>query len=819
MKSIIIPIQGMHCSSCAVTTELELNKVDGVTSANVNFAMGRATIEYDEAKTTPDQLAQTIRDTGYVPVMKTETENQNKGHDGVNHMKSIIIPIQGMHCSSCAVTTELELNKVDGVISANVNFAMGRATIEYDEAKTTPDHLAQTIRDTGYTPVMEAVAGGQNKETDEHDGADDETDHSSHTAHSGYVTKNRLIAAFILVIPLAISLFGIPNIGTIFGRPAWLWINFIAAWVLVAWFGLQFHRGALNELRHGRVNMDTLVTVGTGAALLWSTYTLFMGGETYFETAGIIIVFLLLGKWLEAQQRMRAGTAIQSLLGLHSKLAHRLIDGGQVEDVDPSVLKPGDRCLVKPGERIPQDGEIVDGHSVVDESMLTGESIPVERNIGDTVYGATVNGTGTFTLRVTVETGKSALDAIVATVDHALSTKSPVEKLVDRVSRIFVPLVFTVAFATFIVWIGIGAPLGDAIRYAVAVLIVACPCAMGLATPAAIMVGTGAGAKKGILVKDGSALEAARNITMVVFDKTGTLTEGSPTVTDIIPHGVSEDELLAVASALEDVSEHPLAKAVLAERDRRELSTPRAEQVSAVPGEGVEGIVDGVKTLLGKPGWIASQGIAMDSAGIDTLRADEKTIIAVARDGVFLGYIAAKDRLKTDAAEAVRMLKAEGIATALLTGDHQATADAIAKELDISKVMAQVTPTEKAEKVKALQAGGQKVAFVGDGLNDAPALAQADLGIAVGTGTDVAIATGQIVLMSGSPRKAAEAIRLARLTFRAIKQNLFWAFFYNMIGIPLAAFGILNPIIAAFAMAMSSVSVLSNSLRIARKIR
>ncbi len=739
-----------------------------------------------------------------------------------NTMKQIIIPIEGMHCATCAVTNEKALTGVPGVISSNVNFAMGRATIEYDETKTTPEQLANAIRENGYMPVMDgpkkqAPPEPAHEKMDH--GSHDEASHGSHMMHGGYITGRGLIVAVLLVIPLLITMFGMPEIGTVLGRPAWSWIDLIVAWVLVAWVGKQFHRGTWNELKHGRTNMDTLVTVGTSAALLWSTYAFFTGGETYFETAGIIIVFLLFGKWLEARQRMRAGAAIQALLGLHPTVAHRVTEGGRTEEVEPSMLKPGDRCLVKPGERIPQDGEIVEGRSSIDESMLTGESVPVEKGVGAEVFGATINGTGTFTLRVTVESGRSALDAIVATVDHALSTKSPVEKLVDRVSSVFVPGVILAAVITFIAWFFVGVPFGEVVRHAVAVLIVACPCAMGLATPAAIMVGTGAGAKKGILVKDGSALESARNIRMVIFDKTGTLTEGSPTVTDVIPHGVSEEELISVAAALEGASEHPLAKAVLAESDRRELPRIRVEHVEAIPGQGVKGVVDGMPALLGKPEWIAAQGIPMDPSGADALRAKAKTLIAVAKNGAFLGLIAAMDRPKADAADAVRALKDEGISTALLTGDHQETANAIAKELGIKTVIAQVTPTQKADEVKKLQANGQKVAFVGDGLNDAPALAQADLGIAIGTGTDVAIATGQIVLMSGSPRKAAEAVRLARLTFRAIKQNLFWAFIYNIIGIPLAAFGILKPIVASFAMAMSSVSVLTNSLRVARKMR
>ncbi|MFA5936040.1 MAG: heavy metal translocating P-type ATPase [Patescibacteria group bacterium] len=706
-------------------------------------------------------------------------------------MKKIIIPIKGMHCASCAVTTEAALKKVQGVETANVNYAMERATVAYDENKTAPEHLAHAIKENGYEPMMEMDHGA-------HEG--------SHMSHGTYASKTELIAAFVLVLPLVLSMFMMP------GRILQI-VDLFAAWILVAWLGRAFHRGTLNEIKHRRANMDTLVTVGTGAALLWSTYAFFYGGDVYFEVAGIIIVFLLLGKYLEARQRQRAGEAIQALLGLHAKLAHRVKADGTTEDVDPKMLQPGDVCRVKAGERIPTDGEITEGASSVDESMLTGEPIPVEKHVGDSIFGATVNGTGTFLMKVTVEPGKSALDAIVSTVEHALSTKSPVEKLVDRISGVFVPAVIATAVLTFVIWIlFFDVSLGVAIQHAVAVLIVACPCAMGLATPAAIMVGTGAGAKRGILVKDGSALEAARHISVVVFDKTGTLTEGKPSVTDVIATSGDATRLLEIAASLEASSEHPLAQAILKDADAKKIAIKTVEKFEVIPGQGVRGMIEGKVASLGKTD-------ATNEEQVKHLRSEAKTVVAVTYDGVLLGFIAAQDRIKSDAKKAIADLEAMGIASVLLTGDHQATADAVANEIGITRVLAGVSPTQKADEVKKLQKEGKNVAFVGDGLNDAPALAQSDLGIAVGTGTDVAIATGQIVIMGGSPTKAAEAVRLAQTTFRGIRQNLFWAFIYNFIGIPLAAVGLLNPIIASFAMAMSSVSVLSNSLRIARKLK
>ncbi|MEN9558615.1 MAG: hypothetical protein RL141_984 [Candidatus Parcubacteria bacterium] len=744
------------------------------------------------------------------------------------------IPIKGMHCTSCAVTLEKALKTVPGVTDVSVNFATERAAVTYDETKATDAQFAEAIRKEGYVvaeaatssphaPMHDAMAGhgAMQHAGAAHHEASASPQAENHMAHNGYTNPRELMMAVVLIIPLVVSMFVMLDIGVLVGRPAIEVVNLIAAWLLVAWFGRHFHHGAWNELRRKRANMDTLVTVGTGAALLWSTVAFFTAGDVYFEVAGIIIVFLLFGKYLESTQRKKAGEAIQALLGLHAKLAHRVKADGSLEDVDPAVLRPGDVCRVKPGERIPTDGTVTEGTSSVDESMLTGEPIPVEKGKNDLVYGATVNATGTFLMTVTVEPGKSTLDAIVATVEHALSTKSPVEKLVDRISAVFVPAVMIVAVITLVVWLVLSGSAGEAIRHAVAVLIVACPCALGLATPAAIMVGAGAGAKRGILVKDGGALEAARDISIVVFDKTGTLTEGKPSVTDVrVSAGTDEQELLRVAVALEASSEHPLAAAIL--HYAKDVTAPTIQGVRAVPGKGVEGTIDGVSVLLGTEAFMNERGISLPDdirRSADGFRTDAKTVMFVARDTGLLGAIAAQDRIKNDAAEALTHLRDMNIDAALLTGDHEGTAKAVAEKLGITRFFADVSPGRKAEIVRALQQEGKKVAFVGDGLNDAPALAQSDLGIAVGTGTDVAMAAGQLVTMGGSPVKAAEAIRLARLTFRAVKQNLFWAFIYNIVGIPLAAIGLLNPVIAALAMALSSVSVLTNSLRISRTAR
>lgn len=733
-------------------------------------------------------------------------------------MKTTKLNIVGMHCATCAITTENALKTLDGVTDANVNFATERATVTHEDW-VSPETLEEAIRDTGYDvqPAQDSAQHGESHHEMPHPG-------ESHLMHGGYVTRNGLILAFILTLPLFVTMIYEPDIGTVLGLSAWRVLVAGITWYLVIRLGWKFHTGSWNELRHARAGMDTLVTVGTGSALLWSTYALFTGGDVYFEVAGIIIFFLLFGKYLEARQRQKAGEAIQALLTLHPKLAHRVASDGSLQDVDPSELKPGDQCLVKSGEVIPSDGRVVKGGSSVDESMLTGEPIPVEKRVGSDVFGATINKTGSFTFEVTAESGKTMLDAIVETVEHALAVKSPVEKLVDKVSSIFVPTVIILAVSTLFGWLFIvQAPIGEAIRHAVAVLIVACPCAMGLATPAAIMVGTGAGAKRGILVKDGSALEAARNIQTVVFDKTGTLTEGRPSVTDVLPADtIPEQRLLSLAAGLEASSEHPLAGAILAAATERGVSLASFTNYEAAPGKGIQGENEGAIIRLGTEAFLSESGVHIPDAEknrIAVLRHEAKTVILISGGASYLGAIAAQDRIKADAKNAINSLKAQGVRVALLTGDHEATAKAVAEQLGIEEIFSQVSPLEKAARVKELQAKGRAVAFVGDGLNDAPALARADLGIAVGTGSDVAIATGQIVLMSGSPMKASEALRLARKTFSAVKQNLFWAFGYNIILIPLAMLGIVNPIIAGLAMAFSSVSVLGNSLRISRSLR
>lgn len=714
-----------------------------------------------------------------------------------------------MHCASCAVRIEHDLKKRRGVLNASVNYALERAVVETDDATKRSD-LESVIRHAGYDVA------------DAHDASESHAPTAS-LHHSQYVGTRSLTAAIVLSIPLIVGMFVATEMESGSGKTLFEIYGLVATWFIVAWLGRGFYIGAWKRLKRGGTNMDTLVALGTGAALLWSTYAFFFGGHLYFESAALIIAFLLLGKYLEERQRMRAGEAITSLLNLHATVAHRRRADGSVEDTDPDQLVPGDICLVKPGERVPTDGIILEGRTTIDESMLTGEPIPVEREKGDSVVGASVNGNGAFTMSVTAEHGRTTLDAIIATVEHALMAKSPIERLADKISSIFVPTVIAIALIAFVSWLILSGDIAVAVRIAVAVLIVACPCAMGLATPAAMLVGAGQGAKNGILIKDGSALETARQIDVVIFDKTGTLTLGKPEITDVIEHRdalTRPFEALSIAGALESRSEHPLASAVLRyirKKMATDISIDGLEQFETVPGKGIRAMQNGMKIALGTEEFIKEIGVTIPediARETETLRQSAKTIMFVSRDAALVGAIAAQDPVKPEAKQGIERLQGMGVSVSLVTGDHLATANAVARELGIESVYAGASPLKKSEIVSALQKDGRIVAFVGDGINDAPALATANLGIAIGTGTDVAIATGHMVLMHGSPEKTADAILLARMTFRTIKQNLFWAFIYNVIGIPLAAFGLLNPVIAGAAMALSSVSVLGNSLRV-----
>ncbi|MBI3573131.1 MAG: heavy metal translocating P-type ATPase [Candidatus Kerfeldbacteria bacterium] len=711
-------------------------------------------------------------------------------------MTTSTFKIIGMHCASCVTLNERSLKRVPGVIEASVNYGMQQATVKYDEQKASEHLLHKAVTKNGYQ-----VATGH------------EHMHQSDVEAS----KRRALASLVLAAPvLLMAMIPLPAI-MLSGRSLWLMLQALIGSVVILWFGWEFHRGMIQELRNRAPGMDTLISLGTLAALLFSWWLLIQGKTSaYFETGAVITSFILLGRWLEAKSRGQAGAAIEKLLQLGAKQARVQVNGAWC-DVSIDEVKVGDRLLVKPGEKIPVDGMIEKGEAAVDESMLTGESIPSTKHMGDTVFAATLNTNSAIEVKATGVGTDTMLAHIVKMVGDAQMQKAPIQKLADRISGIFVPIVLAISGITLIAWMLTGHGFAASVIPAVAILVVACPCALGLATPTAIMVGTGLGAQRGILIKNGEALERARRIDVVVFDKTGTLTEGKPQVTDVVPSaGVTQDDVVKLAANLEMLSEHPLATAIVKAAQAKQWLAQAVTDFSAVTGRGVRGKIGGETVLVGSPSFLQEQQVSLEPVQerIAQLQHDAKTVMVVVRNQAMLGLIAVADTAKADAKAAVQRLKSEGLDVSMMTGDNEQTAKAIAAQLGIEHVIAHVMPDRKANEVKKLQASGKKVAFVGDGINDAPALAQSDLGIAMGTGTDIAIEAGHVVLVQGNPLKVVEALRLARRTFGIIRQNLFWAFIYNVITIPVAGLGLLSPIIASGAMALSSVSVVSNSLRI-----
>jgi Cu+-exporting ATPase len=721
-------------------------------------------------------------------------------------MKTATFNIAGMHCASCSARNERTLKKLQGVRDATVNFATHSARVVFDESVVTERALHDVVVENGYEVLTAEFADA----------------HKERARRELQSARQRAYLAVVLAVPvMALAMFDVALPWTILGHSASVWIEAVLSTLVILGLGWQFHVGMLRQARNGAANMDTLISLGTLAALFYSLWAMFAGEHhLYFETGAVIAALILLGRYCESRSRGQASAAIEKLVELGAKTAHFVRDEEEYEIAIEDV-KVGDLLLVKPGEKVPVDGEVVKGSSSVDESMLTGESMPVTKTEGEDVFGATINLSGAFRMRATKVGQDTTLAQIVKMVAEAQVNKAPIQKLADRISGVFVPIVLGIAILTAVGWYIFTGDIYQSFVPAVAVLVIACPCSLGLATPTAIMVGTGLGARRGILIKNGEALERGKKIDVVVFDKTGTLTQGKPKVTDVVACKAKTniDDVLGLAASIERLSEHPLANAVVHAAQEKGLPLVEVRDFANLAGKGVQGKIGNRNVMVGSARLLLEHGIPLTTHAeqIDNLEGAAKTVIAVARDGDFVGAIAVADTLKDDAAAAVQRLRADGVETVMITGDNRQTADAIGKRIGIDRVLAEVLPQDKAEQVRLLQQQGKRVAFVGDGINDAPALAQADLGIAIGTGTDIAIEAGNIVLVKGHPTKVIEALALSRLTFRTIRQNLFWAFFYNVAAIPLAALGFLNPMIAAGAMAVSSLTVVGNSLRIRRR--
>jgi len=806
-----IHITGMTCTTCAATIEKGLAETPGVEQANVIFASEKAIVEYDPAKVDLAKIKDTISQIGY----------------GVATKKSIF-PVGGMICASCVARVEEALSSVPGVISANVNLASEKATVEYTEGTGIAD-LRRAVKDAGYelgseTERLEDVTIAAQREL--------------------RGIRNRFIFAAIL----ASSIMALMWAPSFVGKPYLLWV---LATPVQFWAGWRFYRGAWGALRHKTADMNTLVAVGTSAAYFYSMIAVLFPGlfaaagvelGLYFDTSAMIITLILLGRFLETRARGQTSEAIKKLIGLNPKTA-LVIRDGEEREISVEDVQVGDLILVRPGERVPVDGIIREGYSSIDESMITGESIPLEKKAGDEVIGASINKTGSFKFEATRVGKDTTLAQIIRLVDEAQGSKAPIQRLADVIASYFVPIVIGIATITFIVWYfaGPSPALTYAILNFVAVLIIACPCAMGLATPTAIIVGTGKGAEHGVLIRSAETLERAHKIHTVLLDKTGTLTQGEPKVTDIIAlASSSQDEILRLAASAEHGSEHPLGEAIVKAALEKKLEISPASDFNAIPGHGVEASVEGKRLLLGNLRLMNEKSLSLNGLGeeAERLRAKGKTVMFLGIDNHIAGIIALADTLKPNAKAAVDVLHNMGIEVMMLTGDNRRTAEAIAREVGIDRILAEVLPEHKAREVKKLQQEGKVVAMVGDGINDAPALAQADIGIAIGTGTDVAMETGDITLIRGDLTGITTAVSLSKRTMRTIKQNLFWAFAYNTALIPVAAgvlylafgntgvpsglhfilgnYGFLNPILAAAAMAASSLTVVSNSLRLKR---
>ncbi|MBW1676212.1 MAG: copper-translocating P-type ATPase [Deltaproteobacteria bacterium] len=808
-KNVTIPVTGMTCANCALNIERGIKKLAGITEANVNFATEQASVSFDPDEIQIQDVVEKIHDAGYgVPKATVE------------------FPVTGMTCANCALTIERTLKKrVPGVVSASVNFASERARVEYIPSVATIDDMIAVIEKAGYGAIRpDGVLG------------DEDTELAVRNAEVQNQTRKFLVGV-LFTAPLFLL-----SMGRDFGLLGlWshaVWVN----WLLLGlaspvqfYTGWDYYTGGWKSLRNGSANMDVLVAMGSSVAYFYSLALLLyphLGTHVYFETSAVIITLIKLGKMLESRTKGKTGGAIRKLMGLRPKTA-TILENGKEKDIPLSLVSVGDIVIVHPGESIPVDGMVLEGESSVDESMLTGEPIPVDKTPGNQVAGGTINGEGRLKLEATRVGKDTALARIIRLVQEAQGSKAPIQALADRVAAVFVPAVIGIAILTFILWWAIGGDFVPSMIRMVAVLVIACPCALGLATPTAIMAGTGKGAEKGMLFKNSEALEMATKLDTIVLDKTGTITVGKPSVVNVIVSDAlvkDQQELLRIGASVERGSEHPLGRAIVKEAEKRGIDLFEPDHFKSSSGLGVQAHINGQEVLVGKPNWFDEMGLKFDHAKdhITSLQAEGKTVMMVVVDHTLAGLIAVADTIKPESRETIGELHGANLKVVMLTGDNVQTAKAIASEVGIDDLLAEVRPEEKSSKIRELQDNGEKVGMVGDGINDAPALAQADVGLAIGTGTDVAIETGDVILVSGNLSGVSRAIQLSRATMKTVKQNLFWAFFYNIILIPVAA-GVLypfaflpeflrqlHPMLAALAMAVSSITVVSNSLLLYR---
>lgn len=806
-QKIIFPVTGMTCANCALNIERGTKKMEGVDDITMNFASGQAAVTFDSKKLGVKDILKKIQDLGYnVPTTKVE------------------FPVTGMTCANCAMNIEKAVGKnVPGVVKASVNFATERLSVEYVPAVSSVDDIISAIEKAGYGAIS----------------PDDilEEEDAEEAARNAEIKDQtyKFAAGMFFTLPLFLLSMGRDfNLLGMWSHAVWVnWLFLGLATPVQFYTGWDYYVGGFKSLRNRSANMDVLVAMGSTVAYVYSLFVLvfpFLGDHVYFETSAVIITLIKLGKLLESRTKGKTGGAIRKLIGLQPKTATVIVDKIEKE-IPLTAIKVGDIIIVRPGERVPVDGVVLEGESAVDESMLTGEPLPVDKKVNDKVVGGTINGEGLLKFRADRVGKETVLAQIIRLVQEAQGSKAPIQAIADRVAAVFVPAVIAIALITFAVWWTITGEFVPSMIRLVAVLVIACPCALGLATPTAIMAGTGKAAERGVLFKNSEALEMATKLDTIVLDKTGTITVGKPSVTDIVLFDSAlktEDDLLKLAASVEKGSEHPLGKAVVNEAERREINLWKPENFKAHGGLGVEAQLNGNYVRLGKPEWFREIGIDTGKAEreVERLQSGGKTVMVLTEGEKLSGLIAVSDILRPESQKAIEELHAQKLKVIMLTGDNFQTAKTIASEVHIDDVLAEVRPEAKSSKIKELKEEGRIVGMVGDGINDAPALAQANVGIAIGTGTDVAIETGDVILSSGDLTGVSRAIRLSRSTMNTVKQNLFWAFFYNIILIPVAA-GILypfdvfpgflrqlHPILAAFAMAFSSISVVTNSLRL-----